>query len=143
MGSAMSRTNAFAPIVDARATYRRPAQAETAVPRAVRRSQGKIASPYLERAMLLWPRLDRARLRKIADNPKRIAEIVERRTSQPFEVILAMLTRQMPALSPGTDVPAGFEVSRVDSVHIESGRVGLRIVRTEDDVISVQDLIPA
>jgi len=43
--------------------------------------------------MLLWPRLDRAKLRRIADNPARIAEMIERRTSQPYEVILAMLTR--------------------------------------------------
>jgi hypothetical protein len=94
--------------------------------------------------MLLWPRLDRAKLRKVADNPTRIAEMVERRTSQPFEVILAMLTRQMPALNPATELPAGFELSRVDSVHIEPGRVALRIVRRSDeDAISVEDLLPA
>jgi hypothetical protein len=43
--------------------------------------------------MLLWPRLDRARIRKVAHDPARIAEIVEARTSQPYDVILAMLTR--------------------------------------------------
>jgi hypothetical protein len=139
----MSRANAFAPIVDAKATYRRPAPNDAAGPRAVRRSRAKTASPYLERAMLLWPRLDRARLRKIADNPTRIAEMVERRTSQPFEVILAMLTRQSPALNPATELPTGFEISLVDSVHIESGRVALRIVRSEEGPISIQELLPA
>jgi hypothetical protein len=47
--------------------------------------------------MLLWPRLDRAKIRKVADNPARIAEIVAARTSQPYDVILAMLTRPTPA----------------------------------------------
>ena len=54
--------------------------------------------------MLLWPRLDRAKIRKVADNPARIAEIVAARTSQPYDVILAMLTRPTPA--PGRT--AGF-----------------------------------
>ena len=49
---------------------------------------------HLERAMLLWPRLNRAQIRKVADDPGRIAEIVEARTSQPYDVIVAMLTRQ-------------------------------------------------
>ena len=87
--------------------------------------------------MLLWPRLDRARLRRVGDNPRRIAEIVGQRTSQPFEVILAMLTRQSPAFNPTAEPSGSF-----DSVRPES-RVALRIVRSEEGSISVQDLLPA
>jgi hypothetical protein len=50
--------------------------------------------------MLLWPRLNRAQIRRYADDPARIAEIVEGRTSQPYEVILAMLTRQPSTCEP-------------------------------------------
>ena len=89
--------------------------------------------------ILLWPRLDRARLRKVADDPARIAEIVERRTSQPYDVILAMLTRQSPALAAPTEESAGF-----DSGRVEAARGALRILRSEQgQVIEVQDLLPA
>jgi hypothetical protein len=89
--------------------------------------------------MLLWPRLDRAKIRKVADDPKRIAEIVERRTSQPYDVILAMLTRQPPPpTGPTDDIPA------FDSGRIETSRIALRIVRSEEgNAIEVQDLLPA
>jgi hypothetical protein len=87
--------------------------------------------------MLLWPRLDRARISKVADDPVRIAEIVERRTSQPFDVILAMLTKVSPALSPQAEPPAGVPLVRVDG-----SRVSLRIVRSEEGAeIAVQDLV--
>ena len=49
---------------------------------------------FADRAMLLWPRLDRARIRRIADDPARIAKLVQNRTSQPYEVILAMLNSE-------------------------------------------------
>jgi hypothetical protein len=89
--------------------------------------------------MVLWPRLDRAKLRKVADDPARIAEIVERRTSQPYEVILAMLTRQTETLTAPTELSLGF-----DSGRTEAARVTLRIVRSEDGArIEVQDLLPA
>ena len=89
--------------------------------------------------MLLWPRLDRAKIRKVADNPSRIAEIVERRTSQPYDVILAMLTKQSPPLAGPTDDASGFDSGRVDS-----SRVTLRIVRSEEgNPIQVQELLPA
>jgi len=98
-----------------------------------------MTSFYIERAMLLWPRLDRAKIRRFADDPTRIAEIVERRTSQPFDVILAMLTRQisLPAAAPATQQP--FEPGRLDT-----SRVALRIVRTETgSEIQVQELVLA
>ncbi|MGD0248363.1 MAG: hypothetical protein ABSB75_04845 [Candidatus Limnocylindrales bacterium] len=89
--------------------------------------------------MLLWPRLERAKIRRVADDPYRIAEIVERRTSQPYEVILAMLTKQSPPITAPTEETAGF-----DSPHVDTSRIALRIVRSEEgNAIEVQDLLPA
>ncbi len=89
--------------------------------------------------MLLWPRLDRAKIRRVADDPSRIAEIVEHRTSQPFEVILAMLTRQSSPLTAPSDESTGFDAGRP-----EGGRAALRLVRSEEGhPISVQDLLRA
>jgi hypothetical protein len=97
------------------------------------------SSWYIERAMLLWPRLDRAKIRRFADDPARIAEIVERRTSQPFDVILAMLTRQIQQPD-AADHPA----SEFDSTRLETSRLALRIVRSESgSEIQVQDLVLA
>ena len=81
-------------------------------------------SSYLERAMILWPRLDRTRLRRAANDPVRIAAIVVRRTSQPFEVILAMLTHQTVALSRSEQVEP-------DPPSEEAAPVRLRIVRLD------------
>jgi len=44
-----------------------------------------------QRALLLWPRLDRVRLARTAGDPERIARLVERRSALPVEVIVAML----------------------------------------------------
>jgi len=89
--------------------------------------------------MLLWPRLDRAKIRKVAFDPARIAEIVERRTSQPYDVILAMLTRQSSSMEASTEERHAFEQGRPDAP-----RVGLRIVRSEEgSTIGVQDLMHA
>jgi hypothetical protein len=103
-------------------------------PRLERRIKRPTSNCYLERAMLLWPRLDRAKLRRIANDPIRIAEMVERRTSLPFDSILAMLTRQNPSLSQ-TESTAGFESSHADSTRVE-----LRIVRSDGGEIRIQDL---
>ena len=89
--------------------------------------------------MLLWPRLDRAKIRKVADDPTRMAEIIERRTSQPFDVILAMLTKHAGPLATAPEDASGFESGR-----LETTRVSLRIVRSEEgNPIHVQDLLPA
>jgi hypothetical protein len=89
--------------------------------------------------MLLWPRLERAKIRKVADNPTRMAEIIERRTSQPFDVILAMLTKQTVQMGSATEETPIFEPGRG-----ENSRVALRIVRSEEgEPIQVQDLLPA
>ena len=76
--------------------------------------------------MLLWPRLDRSKLRRVADDPVRIAELVQRRTSQPYEAILAMLTHQSRALSSPTEPSSGFDSGRTDAA-----RAALRIVRSD------------
>lgn len=89
--------------------------------------------------MLLWPRLDRAKIRKVADDPMRMAEIIERRTSQPFDVILAMLTKHSVQLTTGADAVAPFDADRT-----ETTRLSLRIIRSEGgSTIQVQDLLPA
>ena len=43
------------------------------------------------RALTLWPRIDRAALRRCGDDPDRIAAIVERRTSLTPEAIRTLL----------------------------------------------------
>jgi hypothetical protein len=87
--------------------------------------------------MLLWPRLERSKLRRIADDPRRIAELVVRRTSQPYEAILAMLTRQNPALAPVSD-----DSARLEAVAAKPG-VTLRIVHSEEgSEIRVTEVMP-
>jgi hypothetical protein len=43
------------------------------------------------RALLLWPRLDRAGLARTAGDPRRVARLVARRSALPPEMIVAML----------------------------------------------------
>lgn len=123
----MSRAYAVAP-GSANAPYRGSAQAtRTSTPRVESRPRRPSEFCYLERALLLWPRLDRAKLRRVAGDPARIAEMVERRTSQPYDVILAMLTRQTDRLISPTEESSGF-----DSGRSEAARMSLRIVRSEE-----------
>lgn len=49
------------------------------------------------RALLLWPRLDAARLARTRGDPWRIARLVAGRTPWPLEDIVAMVTRSTPA----------------------------------------------
>ena len=58
---------------------------------------GEIRRGYRARALLLWPRLDAVRLARTRGDPLRIAALVAERTSQPLDVILAMVTRDLPA----------------------------------------------
>ncbi len=77
-------------------------------------------------------------MRKVADDPARIAELVVRRTSQPYEAVLAMITRQSPVLAPRSE-----EELPVVMVRAETSRVALRIVRSnEGQEIRVQNLLP-
>jgi soluble lytic murein transglycosylase-like protein len=108
-------------------------------PRRPRRAPDPKTSCYLERALLLWPRLDRSKIRRVANDPARIAEIVVKRTSQPYEVILAMLTRQSSSMQAAQEESPSFEHGRP-----ETPRIGLRIVRSgEGTSIEVQDLLHA
>lgn len=43
------------------------------------------------RALTIWPRIDRVRLRRTHGDPERIARLIERRTAHSREEILAML----------------------------------------------------
>jgi hypothetical protein len=49
------------------------------------------------RALALWPRLDKAALRRCRQDPSRIAELVARRTTLPPEAIRQVLL--MPAVT--------------------------------------------
>ena len=131
----MSRAHALAPDSAPRPSTLR-SSADAVSRRATRPATRD--SRYVERALLLWPRLERAKLRKYADDPARIAELVVRRTSQPYEAVLAMITRQSPALSPrpSDELPV---LTRGQ----EPSRVALRIVRSnEGREIRVQNLLP-
>lgn len=44
-----------------------------------------------QRALAIWPRLDRRALARCHHDPRRIAALVSRRTSMPIESILALL----------------------------------------------------
>jgi hypothetical protein len=50
---------------------------------------------YEERALALWPRLNRAQLHRVADDPAAIARLVSHRTCSPIECIVAMLTEHL------------------------------------------------
>lgn len=62
-------------------------------------SERAVASPYVQRALTLWPRLDAARLARAGGDPARIAMLVARRTRLPLEVIEGML--RTPIRAPG------------------------------------------
>jgi hypothetical protein len=55
------------------------------------------ADNFERRALALWPRLDRAALRRCNQDPERIAALVARRTSMPPEAIKSVFT--MPSVS--------------------------------------------
>jgi hypothetical protein len=47
--------------------------------------------PFIQRAMLIWPRLDQRILARCGCDPRKIARYVARRTSLPIEAIIALL----------------------------------------------------
>lgn len=49
--------------------------------------------PYAERALVLWPGLDRSRLRRTRGDPIRIARLVARRTALSLDEIVELLTQ--------------------------------------------------
>jgi len=54
--------------------------------------RAQLADYFERRALALWPRLDRAALRRCNQDPERIAALVARRTSMPHEAIKSVLT---------------------------------------------------
>jgi hypothetical protein len=48
-------------------------------------------SPYVQRALAVWPRLDREKLRRTRGDPRRIARLVARRTTLSVETIVLIL----------------------------------------------------
>jgi len=93
----MSRAHAVASLADAKLPFGEPGRSYTniaSVPAADH--QPPNTSVYLDRAMLLWPRLERTKLSRYAHDPVHIAQIVQRRTSQPYDAILTMLTKGAP-----------------------------------------------
>lgn len=57
-----------------------------------------ISAAALERrALALWPRLDRAALRRCGNDPGRIAALISRRTAMPPEQIRQVLVMTIPA----------------------------------------------
>jgi hypothetical protein len=117
----MSRTHAIS--VTGRARFPFPGSITSGLPD-LPRSAGEIAEPdYTDRAILLWPRLSRAQLRRVAADPERIAELVCRRTSQPYTSVVAMLTRAPSDSAPAADVETGFESARQVAV-----RASLQVV---------------
>jgi hypothetical protein len=52
---------------------------------------------FVSRALLLWPRLDRRRLRRIGEEPVKIARLVARRTNLSVETIHAMIVGRVGA----------------------------------------------
>jgi hypothetical protein len=51
------------------------------------------APSFAARALAHWPRLDRVRLNRARDDPRRIARLIMRRTALPVEAIVAILVR--------------------------------------------------
>jgi hypothetical protein len=49
------------------------------------------AAPVLDRALALWPRLDRRRLRRTGGDPRKVARLIAQRTSMPEDAILRVL----------------------------------------------------
>lgn len=50
-----------------------------------------IAPTFEQRALALWPRLDRRALGRCGHDPRRIAALVSRRTKLPMEAIVGLL----------------------------------------------------
>ncbi len=61
-----------------------------------------MARVYRCRALLLWPGLDRVRLSRTHGDPVRIANLVARRSGQPLDVIVSMVT--------GDPLPAVYRI---------------------------------
>jgi hypothetical protein len=57
------------------------------------KADGSRVCRYSQRALNIWPRLDRRALSRCACDPGRIARVVARRTSLPLDAIVWLITR--------------------------------------------------
>jgi hypothetical protein len=124
----MSRAQVLAQPQGPRSTFRRPDE------RTARSSAGpgehapEPRTIYVDRALLLWPRLNRARLLRVAGDPRRIAEIASRRTVHTVETILVMLERDTTAPHAPTENGTGF-----DSGPVANARAAMRFLKHDRD----------
>jgi hypothetical protein len=79
------------------------------------------AATFQQRALTLWPRLDRTQLARTGGDPARIARIVGRRTTLPPESIVAMLTGE-----PIAEPDAGRSRPSMDGLNSAIDAHGLR-----------------
>ena len=87
----MTTSLAAGTIAFPRRTGPRPVEPEPSERRPLARPASEVARRIRERALLLWPGLDRTRLARTAGDPHRVARLVACRSSLPPEVIVAML----------------------------------------------------
>ncbi len=59
---------------------------------------GSREAAYVAKALTLWPRLDRVKLRRTGGDPARISRLVARRTAMPEPAILQLIVGE-------TDLP--------------------------------------
>ena len=123
----MSGAHAFAEPGGPRTSSRRFGQEAGRQPSG-RRSDAPGRLRYVERALLLWPRLDRARLLRAADDPRRIAEIVSRRTIHSVEMIVVMLERDTSVPTARTEMGTGFE-----SGPVANARATMKLMKHDRD----------
>jgi hypothetical protein len=111
-----------------RSTFRRPVERTVRNPAGPGEHGPELRTIYVDRALLLWPRLNRARLLRVAADPRRIAEIVSRRTVHSVEMILIMLERDTTAPHAPTEISTGF-----DTGPIANARAAMRFVKHDRD----------
>lgn len=73
--------------------------------RLVEASGNDATHDYYERALLLWPRLDRARLGRLRHDRERLAALVARRTALALDAITALLDATPDDHEPGAGAP--------------------------------------
>ena len=81
--------------------------------------------PYRAAALVLWPRLDRERLRHCHDDPTRIARLVEHRTAASRSCIIEMLEQAVRSIvAQAAPAPAAAPASFPILVEASSVREG-------------------
>ena len=62
---------------------------------------GAQGAAYVAKVLMLWPRLDRTKLRRTGGDPARISRLVARRTALPEPAILELILGEAEAPSAG------------------------------------------